>query len=69
MSARARAFQRGLRAFLAILVTASIGAVAAPEFRDLIGDSPTAALFMAVVPSLLLALDKALRDWNVNRRS
>lgn len=62
MSPRRRILQRGVRTLAANLVALAIAAAASPDARELLGDSPWAAVLLTGVTAALAAADKALRD-------
>lgn len=57
-----RALRRGARSLAAVLLGAAGAWLVSPEFAEIVGDTPYAAIVALLVPPAALALDKLRRD-------
>ena len=60
--ARKRILRRALKALVATLLSGAVAAVGSPSFREFLGDSDLGLIAYAVLPSLVLAAEKAFRE-------
>lgn len=61
-TARGRVIRRALVSLASLVVGAGVVAAQSDDFRDFVGSSPVGSVLLVVVPPLLLALDKYLRE-------
>lgn len=59
---RIRLLKRAGRGLVAVVLGAAATAVVSPAFRDFVGDGPAGVVVAAIVPPLVLALEKWWRD-------